>query len=121
SRGREPVRREALHQPLAYRVAHEIVDEAAVAEADPGLRRVYVDIHLFGVAFQEEQREWVGRRWHQVVIRRGERVQHQAVANQAPVDEDVYRIAIGLLHLRAREKAVEPEAPHGRVLGLRAA
>src|ERR1035438_9819940 len=82
---------------------------------------MHIDIHLFGVALQEEERERIRRGRHQVVVSRGERVQHQAVANQPPVDEDVDRIAIGLLHLRAREEAVEPEAAHGRVFGLRAA
>ena len=48
-------------------------------------------------------------------------MQHQAVADQPPVDEDVDRIAIGLLHLRAREEAVEAKAAEGRILGLGAA
>ena len=105
----------ALHQPLAHGVADEIVDERAVAEAHLGLRRVHVDVHLLRVALEEQQRERIRRRRHQVVIRRGERVQQQAVANQAAVDEDEDRIAIALLHLRAREEAAQAERARARL------
>ena len=111
----------ALHQALADAVAHKIVQERAVPEAHLGLRRMHVDVHLFGVALQKQQRERIARGRHQVVIRRGKRVQHQAVADQAAVDENVDRIAIRFLNLRPREKAGEPEAAERRLLGLRAA
>ena len=100
-RGRRP----AFHQPLSHGVAHEVVHERAVPEAHLGFRRVHVHVHFLGVAFQEQQRERIGRRRHQVVIRRGERVQQQAVADQPAVHENENGIAIALLHLRPREKA----------------
>ena len=71
-----------------------------------------------GVAFQEQQRERKRRRRNQVVIRRGKRVQQQAVADEAAVDENVNRIAVALLHLRPREEAREAEGAGGRLVGF---
>ena len=70
------------------------------------------------VAFEKQQRERVGRRRHQVVIRRGERVQQQAVANQPAVHEDEDRIAVALLHLRPRNEAAQAERARGRLVRL---
>ena len=97
--------RTRFHQAFADGVAHEIVNERSVPEAHLGLRWMHVDVHLFGVAFEKQQRERIGRGRHQVVIGGGERVQQQAVANQPAVHENVDRIAIGLLHLRAARKS----------------
>jgi hypothetical protein len=78
----------AFHQPLANGVAHEIVHERCRAGSGPRFRRMHVDVHLFGIAFEKQQRERKGGGRHQVVIRRGNRVQQQAVANQAAVHEN---------------------------------
>ena len=47
-------------------------------------------------------------------------MQQQPVANQPLVYENENRIAIALLHLRARDEAAEPECLAGRLLGLAA-
>ena len=72
--GWERWRGAAFHQPVANGVAHEIVHERAVAEADLGFRRMHIDVHLLGIALEERRRKGVGERRHQVVIRRGKRV-----------------------------------------------
>ena len=41
-----------------------------VPEANLGLRRMHIDVDLFGVAIEEQQRERIAGRRHQVVIRR---------------------------------------------------
>ncbi len=56
ARAKKPARG-GFHKPFAERIADEIVHEGAVAEADFGFRRMYVDVDFFGVAFEEEERE----------------------------------------------------------------
>ena len=85
----------------------------AVAEAHLGLRRMHVHVHLFAIAIQEQQRERIAGRRHQVVIGRRKRVQQQAVADQPAVDEQVDRIAVELLHLRAGNEAAQREDARG--------
>ena len=80
---------------------------------------MHVHIHLFGVAIQEQQRERIAGRRHQVVIRSRDRVQQQAVANQTAVHKQVNRIAIELLHLRAAHESPQPEAPGQRMFPRR--
>ncbi len=76
-----------------------------------------VDIHLFAIAFEKQQREREAGCRHQIVIGGGERVQNQAVADEASVDEDIDGIAVVLLHLRARNEAVQNELPR-RLVGF---
>src|SRR5581483_1886948 len=72
------------------------------------------------IAFQEKQREWKRRCRHQIVIGRRYCVQQQAIANQPAIHEDVDRVAIPLLHLRARDEAAQKEGFGRRLLGLAA-
>ncbi len=72
---------------------------------DLRLRRMHVHIDLFAVALKKQQSERETGAWHQIVIRGGDGVQHQTVANQAPVNEDKDRIAIVLLNLRTAHEA----------------
>ena len=83
------------------------MNETTVAEADLGFRRMHVDVDLFGVALEEQERKWVRTRGHEIVVRRGDGMEQQTVANQAAIDEDIDGIAVPLLHLRAREEARE--------------
>ncbi len=115
--GRWNARHGALrHQRVANGVAHEVVRQRSMAEADFGLRRMHVDVDLFQIAIQKQQREGIAGRRHQVVIGGGEGVQQQAVADQAPVDEQVNRIAIEALHLRAADEAAQAEAARASLL-----
>ncbi len=100
---------------LANGVAHEIVHQRSVAEPDFGFRRMHVHVDFFQIAIEKQQRERIARRRHQVVIRGRNRVQQQAVANQAAVDEQINRIAIHLLHLRAADEAAQAEMPRDRI------
>ena len=87
-RGRGNIRRRTLgHQNLANGIADEIVDHRSVPESHFGLGRMHVHVDFFGVAIQKQQREGITGRRHQVVIRGRNRVQQQAVAYQAAVDE----------------------------------
>ena len=96
------------------------MNERAVPEAHLGLRRMNVHIHFFGIAIEEQQRERIAGRRNQVVIGGGERVHQQLVANQPAVDEQIDRIAIELLHLRARnESAKRKHAVPGIVIAAR--
>ena len=105
-------------QAIANGVAHEIVHERAVAEAHFGFRRMHVYVHLFAIAIEEQQRERVTGRRHQVVIGGGERVQQQLVANEPAVHEQEDRIAIQLLHLRAGDEAAHHEDARRRLVAF---
>ena len=56
-------------QTFANRIAHEIVHEGAMPETNFGFRRMNVHVHLFAIAIEEQQRERIAGRRHQVVIR----------------------------------------------------
>ncbi len=92
---------------LADRVTHEIMHDRTMAESHLGLRRMDIHVHFRRIAMQEQQRERITGRRDQVVIRRADRVHQQPVANQPAIDENIDRVAIVLLHLRARNKAVQ--------------
>src|SRR5215469_588888 len=70
---------------------------------------MHVDVD-FGERHLEEQQDYGIDRWrHDVAVRLGKRMLYDAVANEAPVDEDENRVAIELLDLRARDEAVQAD------------
>src|SRR5579863_464971 len=79
-----------------------------------------IDVHFRRRHFEEQQDDRVDRGWNDVAVGLGERVLDKAVANQASVDEDVNRIAVQLLDLGLRHKAVEAHLA-GRSTGIPAA
>jgi hypothetical protein len=79
---------------------------------------MHVDVDLIAIAFEKQQGEGKRRRGHQVVIRRRNGMQQQAIADEALVDENVDRVTIALLHLRARDEAAQLKRLGGRLLGL---
>src|SRR5581483_9736543 len=99
-----------------HRIADEIVDQGAVPEADFGFRRVDVYIDFLCIAFQKQQRERIAGGRHQVVIRRRKSVQQEPVADQASVHEQVNRVPVELLHLRAAHEPAQPETAGQRRL-----
>ena len=78
-----------------------------LAEAHFSLRRMHIDIDFAGRHLQKQQHHGINRGRNDVAVGFGQRVLHQAVANQAPVDEYVDRIAIQLLDLRLGDEAVQ--------------
>lgn len=89
----------------------------AVAEADFGFRRMDVDVDLFCVAIEEEQREGKGAGRHQVVIGGLHGVEEEFVADQPAVDEKIDGIAVVLLHLRHGDEAAEEEDASAFLVG----
>src|SRR5215471_11442055 len=85
--------------------------QGSVTEAHLSLRRMNVDIDFFRIAIQKQQCEGETRRRHQVVIRRRYSVQKQPVPDQSSVDEQINRISIQLLDLRAADKSTQTEPP----------
>src|SRR6516225_2663680 len=57
--------------------------------------------------FKEQQHHRVNSGWHDIAVGLGERVLHDAVANETPVNEDEDGVAIELLDLGARNEAIE--------------
>src|SRR5689334_1113664 len=90
-----------------------------MAEPHLGLRRVHVNVDFLEIALEKQQRKGITRRRHQVVIGGRQRVQQEAVTNQAPVDEQINRIAIETLHLRAADEAAQAEAARASLLVFR--
>ena len=84
--------------------------EGSVPESHLGLRWMDIHVHLFAVAIQEQEREWVAGRRHQVVIGRQSACISTLVANETAVHEQVDRVAVQLLHLRTRNEATQGEA-----------
>src|SRR5271155_3786239 len=66
-----------------------------------------VDIDLARRQFEKQQHHRVDRGWNDVAVGFGEPVLHEAVANQAAVDEDEDRVAVQLLDFGFRDEAVE--------------
>ena len=68
---------------------------------------MHVDVDFGRRHLQKKQHHRIDGRRNDVAIGLGQRVLHQAVANQAAVHENEDRIAIELLNLRPRDEAVQ--------------
>ncbi len=77
-----------------------------------------VDVHFLAIAIQEKERERVTGRRHQVMIGRRKRVQQQAIADEAAVDEQEDRIAVQLLNLRRGDKSAQCEDALRALIGF---
>ena len=89
-------------QGLPDRVAHEVVYEAGVAKAHFDLRGVDVHVHFGGGQFKKDERHRKDASGKDIAIRLRDGVQHQPVAHQPAVHEEVDVVAVQLLHFRAR-------------------
>ncbi len=76
-------------------------------EAHLGLRGMHVDIHFGERHLQEEQHHRINRRRDDVAVGLGQRVLHQAIADQPAIHEDEDGVAIELLDLGPRNEAVQ--------------
>src|SRR5258708_17110993 len=93
-----------------------------LTEADFGLRRMDVGVDLGVWKLDKKKHDRKDSRWQDVAIACGERVLHQPVTDQTPVDEDEDGVAVELLHLGLRDKAVQADVTgDGRLIVLIAA
>jgi hypothetical protein len=99
-RVQEPRRRPAQGQLVADGVAHKVVQPAGLAEADFGLGRVDVDVHLLRRHLDKQQHHGKRSGGKNIAIGLAHRVHQQAVAHQAAIDEAVDRVAVEFLQLR---------------------
>ncbi len=116
-RGEEAHGRARLDDLVAEGVAHKVVDEAGLAEADLCLGWMHIHVNFFGRQLEEEQddRKGCGRQDISIGIR--DRVQEQAVAHEAAIDEGVDGVAIELFELGLGGEAGEPQmAGDGRLV-----
>jgi hypothetical protein len=88
-----------FHQCGAHRIADEIVHHAPLAETNFGFRGMNVDVDFSRRHFEEQQHHGIDRGRNNVAIGLGERVLHQAVADEASIHEYENRVAIELLDL----------------------
>src|SRR5271165_5749471 len=77
---------------------------------------MHVDVNLGGRHLEKEQHHGIYGRRNDVAISLGERVLHDAVANEASVDEDKDGVAIELLNFGARDEAVQADLAGHRSL-----
>src|SRR5664280_448570 len=96
-----------FHQDGANGIANEVVQHRGLPKAHLGLGGMHVDVNLGEGHLQEQQHDRENRRRNDVAVSLGEGVLHHAIANQAAIDEDENRVAVKLLDLRPRNKAVK--------------
>src|ERR1017187_5226386 len=96
-----------FHQDGANRIANEVVQHRGLPKAHLGFGGMHVDVNLGERHLQEQQYDREYRRRNDVAVSLGEGVLHHAIANQAAIDEDENRVAVKLLNLRPRDKAVQ--------------
>ena len=102
---------------VADAVANQIVDQAGLAKTHLGLGRMDVDVDLLRRHLQKEQDDGKGRRRQNIAIGFAHGMHEQAVADEAPIDEGVDRVAVELLQLRLGGEAADPhEAGVGRLI-----
>ena len=106
-RGEEAGGGTGVHERGANGVADEVVDEAALAEANLCLGGVDVDVDLLRGHLEEEQDDREGCWRDDVAIGFGEGVEDETVADEAAVDEDVDGVAVELLQLGLGDEAAE--------------
>ena len=106
-RGGEAGRGPGVYLRSADRVAHKVMQEGRLAEADFGLGRVDVDVDFLRWHFEKEQHDRKRRRRDDVAVRLGERVENEAIADEAAIDEDIDGIAVELLQRGLGDKAGE--------------
>src|SRR5262249_14833378 len=107
-----------LDQPVAQRIANEMWHKRLMAETHLCLGRMHVDVDLLAIALEKQQRKRIAGVRHEIVIRRGDGMQQQLVANQTAVDEGENRIAIALLDLRTGDKTREAKDAAGWIVRL---
>ena len=91
------------------RVEHELVYLLAVAEADFGFGRVYVDIHGFGRQVEEEDESRCQRVVQYVAVCLFDSMEHDFVAHEAMVDEAVLFVGFAFGESRLGNRAIEPQ------------
>ena len=103
----------------AQGVAHEVVHETGLAEANFGFRGMNVYIDFFRRQLEKEQHDGKGCGRQDVSIGIRDGVEEQAVAHEAAIDEGVDGIAIELFELGLGGEARQPQmAGDGRLVVL---
>src|ERR1700679_2004043 len=83
------------------------MQDGRLTEAHLGLRRMHVDVDFRGRHLEKEHHDWVDGGRNDIAIGLGQRMLHQAVANQASVHKNKDGVAIELLDLRPRYEAMQ--------------
>src|ERR1700675_1112415 len=99
--------RPRLHQRCPDRITKEVVYYRLLAEADLGLRRMHIHIHLGIWHFKEQQHHREDCRRKNVANTISQGVLDQPVANQSAIYKRVYRVAIQFLDLGLRDKSMQ--------------
>ena len=99
-----------VHQDLADRVTREVVDELRAAEADFDFCGMHVDVDFVVRHFEEEQRRGKNIAREDIAIGLVNRVEDEAIAHEAAIDEDVDAVAIRALDFGPRREAVDADA-----------
>src|SRR5262249_17904712 len=96
------------------RVTYEIMHECLLAEADFCLGWMHIRIDLGSWKLQEQENHRKNGWRKNVAIGFGQRVLHKTVANQPSVHEDEDGVAVQLLQLRFRDKAMKAHLTRSR-------
>jgi hypothetical protein len=106
---------------LFHGVTHELVHRTAFTEAHLDLGRMYVDVDLPRLDHEPERISGLAIVVQHVAIRLAQRVSQHAVAHEAPIHEQILRVARGGRVRRSHRPAGKRQAGarDGRRRGLR--
>src|SRR5712692_7253421 len=96
-----------LHKRGAHRVANEIMNDDRLPETHFRLGGVDVDVDFCRWHFQKQKHHGIHAARQNVAIGVGDGVLNEAVTDQASISKNVNRIAVELLQLRLRSKAMQ--------------